>query len=109
MTTPEKHAEITRIFNAGDAGEPDRFAAGKAGEAVMELCTEVNLASYMDEFREVPDRAEYLEIVPKMAQDAIDSGSPANNRRKPTVPEIEDLNIQMYDDTLAPDSVRRSG
>lgn len=108
MGAPEKYAEIARIFDAADAGEADRIAAGKAGEAVMELCTEVNLASYLDEFGDVPDRSEYLEIVPKMAQDAIDSGSPANNPRKPTLAEIEDLFIQIYDDTLAPDSPRRS-
>jgi len=109
MAAPEKYAEIARLFDAADAHEPDRTAAKRASDAVMELCTDVALSSYLDEFGEVPDRDEYLEVVPKMAQDAVDSGSPDNNPRKPTKGEIEDLFVTIYDDALAPDSPRRSG
>ncbi len=45
---------------------------------------------------------------PQMTQDAFDSGSPANNPRKPTRQELENLFVTVYDDALAPDSSRRS-
>ncbi|MDQ2052688.1 iron-containing alcohol dehydrogenase [Natronolimnohabitans sp. A-GB9] len=108
MAAPEKYAEIARLFDVASETDADRVAAKKASDAVLELCTDVNLSSYLDEFGEVPDRETYLDIVPKMAQDAVESGSPDNNPRKPTKAEIEDLFVTIYDDALAPDSTRRT-
>lgn len=108
MAAPEKYAEIARLFGVASNEEPDREAARNASDAVLELCTDVTLSSYLDDFGEVPDREESLDIVPKMAQDAIDSGSPDNNPRKPTKEEIEGLFVKIYDDALAPDSPRRT-
>jgi alcohol dehydrogenase class IV len=105
---PGKYAEIARLFDGVDASVPDRDAAMAAATEVRELCIDIDLASYLDTFGDVPSRDEFLEIVPRMAQDALDSGSPANNPRKPTKDEIEDLFVQVYDDALAPDSERRS-
>ena len=109
MGAPEKYAEIARMLDAADGTTPDRKAAKAASDAVLELCATVNLASYLEEFGEVPDRETYLEAIPKMATDAVDSGSPDNNPRKPTEAEIEELFVRIYDDALAPDSPRRSG
>lgn len=108
MAAPEKYAEVARIFDVADDDTPDRIAAERAGEAVFDLCESVDVAGYLDEFGTVPDRETYLDLVPEMTQDAIDSGSPANNPRKPTRSEIEDLFVSLYDDALAPDSPRRS-
>jgi alcohol dehydrogenase class IV len=72
------------------------------------MCEDVKLTSYLEEFGEVPSREEYLDVVGKMTQDAIDSGSPDNNPRKPTREEIEELFVRIYDDALAPGSPRRS-
>jgi alcohol dehydrogenase class IV len=108
MAAPEKYAEIARIMGVADEDTPTREAADRAAEAVHELCEDVSLASYLDEFGEVPSREAYADVVPKMAQDAIDSGSPDNNPRKPTKEEIESLFMDIYDDSLAEDSPRRS-
>ncbi len=108
MAAPEKYAEIARIMGAADDDDTDMEAAKKASDAVMELCEDIKLTSYLDDFGEVPDRGEYVEVVPKMAQDAVDSGSPDNNPRKPSKEEIEDLFIKLYDDALASDSRRRT-
>lgn len=108
MAAPEKYADIARLMDAADDGDSNRVAAVKASEAVFNLCGDLDLYSYLDEFGDIPSREEYLNIVGKMAQDAIDSGSPANNPRKPTREEIEDLFVTVYDDALAPDSPRRS-
>ncbi|PSP97381.1 alcohol dehydrogenase [Halobacteriales archaeon QS_5_70_17] len=108
MAAPEKYAEIARLMDAADDDTPDREAADAAADAVLDLCTDVDLASYLDEFGDVPERGDYLAVVGEMAQDAIDSGSPDNNPRKPTRKEIESLYVRIYDDALAPDSPRRS-
>ncbi|WIV68176.1 iron-containing alcohol dehydrogenase [Natrialbaceae archaeon AArc-T1-2] len=108
MAAPEEYAEIARLMDAADPDDTDREAAEKASEAVLELCEDVSLASYLDDFGEIPSREEYVDAVGKMAQDAIDSGSPDNNPRKPTREELEELFVTVYDDALAPDSPRRS-
>lgn len=108
MAAPGKYAEIARMLDVADEDDPDQVAARRASDAVMQLCTDVDLADYLDTYGEIPDRETYLAFVPEMTSDAIDSGSPANNPRKPTADEIEELFITLYDDALAPDSPRRT-
>lgn len=108
MAAPEKYAEIARLMGAADEETPDREAADRASDAVFDLCDDMNLASYLDEYGEIPSRDEYLDVVGKMASDAIESGSPDNNPRKPSREEIEELFVTVYDDMLAPDSPARS-
>jgi len=108
MAAPAKYAEVARMLGVADESDADRVAAKRAGEAVEQLCEEISLVDYLDDFGEVPDREAYLEVVPEMTQDAFDSGSPDNNPRKPTRDELEALFVRVYDDALAPDSRRRS-
>jgi alcohol dehydrogenase class IV len=108
MAAPEKYAEIARLMGAADEETPDREAADRASDAVFDLCADMNLASYLDEYGEIPPREEYLDVVEKMAGDAIASGSPDNNPRKPSQEEIEELFVTVYDDMLASDSPARS-
>ena len=108
MAAPKKYAEVARLLGATDESDGTRQAAAKAGDAVEQLCEDISLVDYLDDFGEVPDRETYLEAVPKMTQDAFDSGSPDNNPRKPTREELEELFVRVYDDALRPDSRRRS-
>lgn len=108
MAAPEKYATVARILGAADETDNTREAADKAAEGILQLCEDLDLTGYLDDFGEVPPREEYLTVVDEMTQDAIDSGSPANNPRKPTAGEIHDLYVDIYDDALAPDSPRRS-
>jgi alcohol dehydrogenase class IV len=108
MAAPEKYAEIARILGAADAEDGTRAAADAAAEGILSLCEDVALTGYLDDFGDVPDREDYLDVVDDMTQDAIDSGSPENNPRKPTREEIADLYVTIYDDALAPESPRRS-
>jgi alcohol dehydrogenase class IV len=108
MAAPEKCATIARILGAAGEDDSTREAADKAAEGILRLCEDLRLTSYLDDFGEIPPREEYLDIVEEMTQDAIDSGSPDNNPRKPTREEIEELYVTIYDDALGPDSPRRS-
>ncbi|MFB6106933.1 MAG: iron-containing alcohol dehydrogenase [Halobacteriaceae archaeon] len=104
---PGTYAELARLLDAADESTPDREAARAAPEAVMDLCADLELTGYLDAFGEVPDREAYLDAVPKMVDDAVESGSPDNNPRKPTREELEALFVRVYDDALAPDAPRR--
>lgn len=108
MAAPKKYAEVARILGSAQEDDADRAAAATAAAGVVSLCKDVDLTGYLDAFGTVPDRGAYLDVVGEMAQDAIDSGSPDNNPRKPTREEIEDLYVTIYDDALAPDAPRRS-
>jgi len=108
IAAPEAYAEIAREMGVADDETSDRAAAEAAVEGIYDLCADIDLAGYLDEFGTVPPREEYLDVVETMARDAIDSGSPDNNPRKPTQAEIETLFVELYDDALAPDSPRRS-
>jgi alcohol dehydrogenase class IV len=99
---------VARLLGVADESDGTRQAAAAASEGVEGLCEEISLVDYLDDFGEVPDRETYLDAVPKMTQDAFDSGSPDNNPRKPTREELEALFVRVYDDALAPDSRRRS-
>jgi alcohol dehydrogenase class IV len=108
MAAPEKYAEIARVLGTADADDPTREAAAAAVDGVFDLCADLDLTGYLDDFGEVPARGQYLGVVDEMTQDAIDSGSPDNNPRKPTREEIADLYVTIYDDALAPEGPRRS-
>ena len=108
MAAPEEYADVARAMGVADEDDPDREAAEAAVEGVYRLCEDIKLTSYLDDHGTIPSREEYEDVVGKMAQDAVDSGSPDNNPRKPTVEEIEELFLHVYDDALAPDGPRRS-
>jgi alcohol dehydrogenase class IV len=108
MAAPEKYATVARVLGAADEDDGTRAAADRAAEGILRLCEDLSLTDYLDDFGDVPSREAYLDVVDEMTQDAIDSGSPANNPRKPTRDEIRELYVTLYDDALAPDSPRRS-
>lgn len=108
MAAPEKYATVARTLGAADEDDDPRAAADRAADGILRLCDDLDLTGYLDDFGEVPAREDYLDVIDEMTQDAIDSGSPANNPRKPTADEIRDLYVEIYDDALAPDSRRRS-
>ena len=108
IAAPEKYAEVARLLGVASEDDSTRVAASAAGDGVQQLCEDISLTSYLDDFGEIPSREEYLEIVPQMTQDAFDSGSPDNNPRTPTQQELEALFLRVYDDALSPDSPRRA-
>ena len=78
-------------------------AGGEVGDqaAVADLITELRA---LNAELEVPtpkaygiDEARYLDLIPEMARQALDSGSPANNPRAPTADEIAALYREAWD------------
>lgn len=88
-----RYADCARALGAATDGDSDALAADKLVEALRALCQDL----------EVPtpqahgiDKDEWFRLLPLMAEQALASGSPANNPVVPTVDEILDLYAQIY-------------
>ncbi|MFE2423357.1 iron-containing alcohol dehydrogenase [Streptomyces hokutonensis] len=88
-----RYADCARALGAANDGDSDTLAADKLVEALRALCQDL----------EVPtpqahgiDKDEWFRLSPLMAEQALESGSPANNPVVPTVDEIQDLYAQIY-------------
>lgn len=85
-------ANVGRIF-ACDQSLSDHKAADKAVESVKKLCQSLNIPNLK---RWGIDEEEFNLSVCKMAIDAMNSGSPANNPRVPTIKQLEELYHTCY-------------
>ncbi|QLL09784.1 iron-containing alcohol dehydrogenase [Mycobacterium vicinigordonae] len=90
---PKRYAECGRAFGVAGADTSDSVAAEVLVEALIELCAEL----------EVPtprsygiDPHDWESLTPLMAQQAMASGSPANNPVVPTAQQIEAIYAGVY-------------
>lgn len=88
-----RYAECARAYGVADDRVADSLAAQALVAALVELCTEL----------EVPtprtygiDRQAWESLIPLMAQQALASGSPANNPVIPTADQIEQIYARVY-------------
>lgn len=88
MGNPERYSEIANIMGENTEGLSPIEGASLAVQAIKRLNENLKIPS----IRELGvDKEKFEEVVSKMAEDAIASGSPANNPRKPTKEEIIEL------------------
>ncbi|TDK96385.1 iron-containing alcohol dehydrogenase [Mycobacterium paragordonae] len=90
---PGRYADCARAYGVADATTSDQAAAGTLVDALAALCAEL----------EVPtprsygiDSAAWQSLIPLMAEQAVASGSPANNPVIPGPAEIEALYAEVY-------------
>ena len=88
-----RYADCARIMGIAKSDASDEAAAAALVEALRQLNLQL----------EVPtpqklgiDRNRWFDAIPTMVEQAIASGSPANNPRVPTGPEIADLYREVY-------------
>ncbi|MGI8316943.1 iron-containing alcohol dehydrogenase [Halobacillus mangrovi] len=89
----ERLADLGRIFSEEAKEYSDEEAADLAVTSVKELCLKLeipNLSTWGI------DKQAFESVISKMAGDALESGSPANNPRVPTQLEIESLYRDCY-------------
>lgn len=87
-------ADLGRIFSAEPENMSDEAAADFAVDSVKKLCTLLDIPNLKTWG---VDQDSFEESIPKMAEDAMDSGSPGNNPWSPTKEEIENLYRVCYD------------
>lgn len=90
---PEKFAKIAQAMGENISGMGLMAAAGQAVEAVKKLCRDIGVPRLRD--LQIDEKA-FHRMVPRMAQDGLDSGTPLVNPRKPTVAEMIELFKTAY-------------
>jgi alcohol dehydrogenase class IV len=81
-----RYAEIARNMNFAEINEPDDLAASRLEDLNLNLG--IPRLSSLDKV----DKKSFEHDLKKMAQDALDSGSPANN---PVVPGMDEI-VELY-------------
>ncbi len=90
----ERLADIGRIFLPENESLSNQEAAEFAVNAIKELCQKLNIPNLKGWGIE---QKAFENVVEKMASDAIESGSPANNPRIPTHSELVELYHVCFD------------
>jgi len=90
---PTRYAHIARAMGENITGLNDLEAAQLAAKAIKQLIKDIKIPS----LKELGLEKEKLDqVAPRMAEDAIASGSPGNNPRQATKDEIVELNKIAY-------------
>ena len=84
----DRFADLGRAIGAADSKDADMDAAEKFIHACEELCRFCHIPTPEEYGR---GRIDFLERIPKMTQDALASGSPANTRKKLLAEDIETI------------------
>ena len=84
----DRFADVGRAIGAADSKDADMDAAEKFIHACEELCRFCHIPT-PEEYG--IGRIDFLERIPKMTQDALASGSPANTRKKLLAEDIETI------------------
>lgn len=87
----DRFAVLGRAVGAADGQDPDQVAAQKFLAALGTLTKELETPTPAEYGI---SREEFFAVIPKMAHDAMDSGSPQNTRKEMTRADVE----QMYKD-----------
>ena len=91
---PSRYAHVARAMGEDISGLTDPEASRRGAEAVKRLIKNVKIAS----LRELGvDKEKLYKLSPKMTEDAIASGSPANNPRQAIKEEIIELYKLAYE------------
>jgi alcohol dehydrogenase class IV len=85
-----RYAEIARNMNFAEINEPDDLAASRLEDRLEDL--NLNLGIPRLSSLDKVDKKSFEHNLKKMAQDALDSGSPANN---PVVPGMDEI-VELY-------------
>jgi alcohol dehydrogenase class IV len=92
---PARYASCARAMQLADAGDSDEQANQKLVAGLRQLCTDLQVptpASFGI------SKAQWQQAIPTMAQQALDSGSPANNPLIPNAEQIATLYQTVWGD-----------
>ncbi len=94
VAAPEKFADIADAMGETIDGLTDMEAAQVAVEAVHQLCDDIKIPRAAELKLK---KEEFMKMAPKMAEDALASGSPGNNPRRPTKEEIIEVYAKLFE------------
>lgn len=89
----DRYADCARALGSATRTDSDAVAADNLVEALRALCRDLEVSTPQTYGI---DKDDWFRLTPLMAQQALASGSPANNPIVPTAEEIQDLYAQIY-------------
>lgn len=89
----EKFAKLARLIGAADDSEGDKKAAKQFIYALDELCRKIEIPT-LKEYGIV--KSEFEAVMPKMAEDALTSGSPSNTIKEVTKENIMEIYKRLW-------------
>ncbi len=93
ISAPEKFAKIARAMGESTDGLGVMEAAEKTISAVNRLCRDICVPKLKDLGI---DREKYFNLIPTMAKDGMESGTPLVNPRKPTLEDMLEIFKKAY-------------
>ncbi|MFE5158917.1 iron-containing alcohol dehydrogenase [Streptomyces sp. NPDC056697] len=93
QAAPGRYADCARVLGAATTTDSDTTAADKLVDALSRLCHDLAVPTPHDYGI---DHDEWNRLTPLMAEQALASGSPANNPVVPTTDEIQNLYSRIY-------------
>ena len=90
----DRFADLGRAIHVASGKDSDEAAAEKFLEAIIALTKELDTPTLRE--YGVEEQA-FMDVIPKMAFDAMDSGSPQNTRREMTQEQVEALYHQLWE------------
>jgi alcohol dehydrogenase class IV len=93
LAVPEKFARIAQAMGEDIEGLSAMEAGGRAVSAVKKLCSDIRVPQLRD--LDIPEK-EYFRLIPQMAKDGMESGTPLVNPRKPTEEDMMELFRNAY-------------
>lgn len=92
----DRFAGLARAIGAAGEQEPDLEAAQKFIRACRQLCELCHIPT-LKEYG--IDREKFFESIPKMTEDALASGSPANTRRELSAEDIRTMYESLWQES----------
>ncbi|MFD8340473.1 iron-containing alcohol dehydrogenase [Streptomyces solisilvae] len=92
-SAPDRYADCARAMGLGGVRDPDETAAARLADELDALNRDLDVPT-PERFGLCADR--WREMTPLMAEQALASGSPANNPRVPSRSEVEDLYATVW-------------
>lgn len=89
----ERFAEIGRLMKVADRHTPDEEAAHAMVEAVTKFCKDLEIPTLAELG---VDKDKFMAELDKMADDALESGSPQNTMRIPTKEQIIEIYKKLF-------------
>ncbi|MFJ8430664.1 iron-containing alcohol dehydrogenase [Kitasatospora sp. NPDC094019] len=90
---PERYADCARALGAATTADSATAASAKLVDALHTLCRDLDVPTPRSHGI---DHAAWTDLTPLMAEQALASGSPANNPAVPTAAQIEELYARVY-------------
>lgn len=93
VASPQKFVKMAEAMGEHIEELTEMEAAQSAVEAVRQLCDDIEIPSATELNLKQED---FMRLAPKMAEDALASGSPENNPRRPTKEEIVEIYAKLF-------------